>query len=167
MKLLLENWREYLETLEEEEEIDEGWVADKITGPLVKRAKKAFAPVMSKLKSTLSEIEEQEVFYVNINDVLPTEELGHGKDHDCPSNLCDEIVNKKMLDIENGRFEPIEVCNQKPVKTYRTQGEKVGRAPKSGVPEPFYHVINGHHRLEAAKKLGMQRIPVYITSEEN
>ena len=111
--------------------------------------------------------ENKTVFYVNINDVLPTEELGHGKDHDCPSAACDDVVNKKMLDIESGQFEPIEVCNQKPVKTYRAQGEKVGRASKSGISEPFYHVMNGHHRLEAARKLGLGRVPVYITPEEN
>ena len=41
------------------------------------------------------------------------------------------------------------------------------QAPKSGVGEPFYHVLNGHHRLEAAKKLGLKKVPVYLTSKES
>tara|TARA_Y100000310_G_scaffold47326_1_gene43947 strand:+ start:1897 stop:2802 length:906 start_codon:yes stop_codon:yes gene_type:complete len=111
--------------------------------------------------------ESKKVFYVSINMVLPTEELGHGKDHDCPSTECEDAVEEKMSNIQGGHFKPIEVCNQKPVKTYRAQGDGVGNAPKSGISEPFYHVMNGHHRLEAAKRLGLTRVPVYLTSEEN
>jgi len=120
MKLILENWREYL---------------------------------------------NENVFYVNINKLLPAEELGHGKDHDCPSKTCDDIIQQKMDLINAGELEPLEVCNQKPVNPYRLQGEKT--AEKTGESEPFYFVLNGHHRLEAAKKLGIEKVPVYLTPEEN
>tara|TARA_R110001583_G_scaffold6509_1_gene32974 strand:- start:311 stop:664 length:354 start_codon:yes stop_codon:yes gene_type:complete len=101
------------------------------------------------------------VFYAPINTVLPTEELGHGKDHDCPSEECEQQVQIKIQQIQNGDFEPIEVCNQKPVVTARLQGkEDYEAAPKSGQEEPFFYVLNGHHRLEAAKRLGMKKVPV-------
>ena len=104
------------------------------------------------------------VFYVNISKLLPAEELGHGKDHDCPSKTCDDIIQQKMNLISAGNLEPLEVCNQKPVNPYRTQGQEM--APKTGITEPFYFVLNGHHRLEAAKKLGIKKVPVYLTAEE-
>jgi hypothetical protein len=108
--------------------------------------------------------EQKTVFYVDINSLLPTEELGHGKDHHCPGEECDALVQKKMHMISSGVFKPLEVCNQKPVNTYRIQDQDL--APKSGMREPFYYVLNGHHRLEAAKILGIQKIPVYLTNEE-
>ena len=37
---------------------------------------------------------------------------------------------------------------------------------KTGLPEPFYFVLNGHHRLEAARRLGIQQIPVILTLAE-
>ena len=104
------------------------------------------------------------VFYVSVEKLLPTEELGHGKDHDCPSAECDNIVQQKMDQMKDGDFEPLEVCNQKPVNSYRVQGQEM--APKTGMSEPFYSVLNGHHRLEAAKKLGLQKVPVYLTAQE-
>ena len=107
----------------------------------------------------------EDVFYVNINKLLPAEELGHGKDHDCPSQVCDDVIQQKMDLIKAGRLEPLEVCNQKPVNPYRLQGEEA--APKTGIPEPFYFVLNGHHRLEAAKRLGLEKMPVFLTAEEN
>ena len=107
----------------------------------------------------------ENVFHVDINLLIPSEELGHGKEHDCPSAECDSIIQQKMDLIKQGNLEPIEVCNQKPVNTYRIQDQT--QAPKSGVGEPFYHVLNGHHRLEAAKKLGLKKVPVYLTSKEN
>ena len=107
----------------------------------------------------------ENVFYVSVHKILPVEEMGHGKDHDCPSQTCDDIIQQKIDLIKGGQFEPIEVCNQKPVNPYRLQGEKM--AEKSGISEPFYHVLNGHHRLEAAKKLGMEKIPVFLTKEES
>jgi len=119
MKLLLENWREYL---------------------------------------------NENVFYVDISLLVPSEEMGHGKDHDCPSAECDNIVQQKMDQMKDGDFEPLEVCNQKPVNSYRVQGQEM--APKTGMSEPLYSVLNGHHRLEAAKKLGLQKVPVYLTAQE-
>ena len=119
MKLLLENWRQYL---------------------------------------------NENIFYVNISKLLPAEELGHGKDHDCPSQACEDLIQQKMHSIEAGNLEPLEVCNQKPVNPYRTQEEP--SAPKTGISEPFYHVLNGHHRLEAAKRIGLEKIPVFLTPEE-
>ena len=101
------------------------------------------------------------VFYAPIDTVLSTEELGHGKDHDCPSQECEDIIAEKEALIKAGKFEPIEVCNQKPVVTARLQGkEDYEAAPKSGQEEPFFYVLDGHHRLEAAKRLGMKKVPV-------
>jgi len=105
---------------------------------------------------------KEEVFYVNIEKLLPTEELGHGKSEE--GYETSSAIDDKAAEIEQGKFEPIEVCNQKPVNTYRIQDSE--QAPKSGEPEPFYHVLNGHHRLEAARKLGMSEVPVYITRQE-
>jgi hypothetical protein len=101
------------------------------------------------------------VFYVSVEKLLPTEELGHGKDHDCPSQECEDIIKTKMSEIESGVFKPIEICNQKPVVTARLQGQDdYSPAAKSGLDEPFFHILNGHHRLEAAKRLGMKKVPV-------
>jgi|TARA_R110000824_G_scaffold397595_1_gene600632 hypothetical protein len=111
--------------------------------------------------------EHVDVFYVGIELLLPTEELGHGKEHDCPSQECEEAVEEKTAEIEGGNFQPIEVANQKPVATHRLKGDGTDLAPKSGQPETFYHVLNGHHRLEAAKRLGIKKVPVYITAEED
>ena len=107
---------------------------------------------------------KENVFYVDISTLLPSEELGHGKDHDCPSPTCGDIIQQKIDLIKQGNFEPIEVCNQKPVNSYRVQDQDM--APKTGVSEPFYHVLNGHHRLEAAKRLGVKKVPVYLTPKE-
>jgi len=118
MKLLLENWRKYL---------------------------------------------NENTFYVAIEKLIPTEELGHGKDHDCPSRECEGRIKEKMKQIESGEFSPIEVCRQKPVSTYRLQGqEDFVPAEKSGIDEPFYYVLNGHHRVEAAKLLGVKEVPAFI-----
>jgi len=106
----------------------------------------------------------ESIFYVFINKVLPTEELGHGKDHNCPSEECERQIQIKIQQIQNGNFEPIDVCSQKPVVTARLQGKKSYQAaPKSGQQEPFFYVLNGHHRLEAAKRLGMEKVPVRKT----
>ena len=107
---------------------------------------------------------KEDTFYAPINKILPTEELGHGKDHDCPSEECERQVQIKIQQIQNGDFKPIDVCNQKPVVTARLQGEEdYEAAPKSGQEEPFFYVLNGHHRLEAAKRLGMEKVPVRRT----
>ena len=106
----------------------------------------------------------ENVFYVDINLLVPSEELGHGKGHSCPGAECDSIIQQKMIQMKDGNFEPLEVCNQKPVNSYRVQGQDM--APKTGIKEPLYFVLNGHHRLEAAKKLGVQKVPVYLTAQE-
>jgi len=99
--------------------------------------------------------------YISIHQILPTEELGHGKEHECPSAPCEEKIQAKIKDIEDGNFEPIKVCQQKPVVTARLQGEEnYDLAPKSGIDEPFFHVLDGHHRLLAAQRLGLAKIPV-------
>jgi len=108
--------------------------------------------------------EGKDVFYVNINNLLPTEELGHGKGHECPSRECNDLIQKKIDMITSGELKPLEVCNQKPVNTYRIQDKET--TPKSGINEPFYFVLNGHHRLEAAKILGLDKVPVYLTKTE-
>ena len=100
-------------------------------------------------------------FYASIDTVLPTEELGHGKEHDCPGEKCEQQIQKKIQQIQDGNFEPIHVCNQKPVVTARLQGkEDYSPTPKTGQEEPFLYVLDGHHRLEAAKRLGIRKIPV-------
>ena len=110
---------------------------------------------------------QEGAFYVSIDKVLPTEELGHGKDHDCPSEDCERAIQDKMMAIEQGNFKPIEVCNQKPVVTARLSGvEDYTPAPKSGQDEPFFYVLNGHHRLEAAKRLGLSKIPAIQVQKE-
>ena len=123
MKLLLENWREYL-------------------------------------------IENKDVFYADVNLLLPTQELGHGKNHECPSEECEAIIQSKMNDINSGKIKPLEVSNKKPIRPYRIQTLDVGKAPKSDIEEPFYHVLDGHHRLEAAKRLGAKELPVFLTPED-
>ena len=106
----------------------------------------------------------ENIFYVSIEKLIPTEELGHGKDHDCPSEECEQQIQIKMQQIQGGELEPISVCNQKPVVTPRLQGkEEYMPAPKSGQDEPFWYVLNGHHRLEAAKRLGMEKVPIRRT----
>ena len=112
----------------------------------------------------LNENQEVKVFYVNIEKLLPAEELGHGKPHDCPSERCDQIIQDKMNLVKQGQLEPLEVANQKPVNPHRLDGECQDN--KSGVNEPFYHVLNGHHRLEACKKLGIKQVPVFLTTVE-
>ena len=77
-----------------------------------------------------------------------------------------KIVQSKMIEIEQGVFEPIQVCNQKPVVTARLSGDKdYTPAPKSGQEEPFFHILDGHHRYEAAKRLGLNQIPVVRTQK--
>jgi len=107
---------------------------------------------------------KENVFYVDVNTLIPSEEVGHGKKHDCPGAECNVIIQQKMDLMRQGILEPIEVCNQKPINTYRIQDQE--QAPKSGIDEPFYHVLDGHHRLEAAKRLGIKRIPIYLTPKE-
>ena len=103
----------------------------------------------------------ESIIYISIDKLLPTEELGHGKDHDCPSRDCEQQIQMKMSQIESGEFEPIQVCNQKPVVTARLSGEQdYDPASKSGQSEPFLYVLDGHHRLEAAKRLGLGKVPV-------
>ena len=121
MKLLLENWRKYLN-------------------------------------------ENKKVFYVDVYSLVPAEELGHGKDHDCPSQECERVIQDKMEQFEQGNVEPLEVCNQAPINPHRIDDQP--KAPKSGISEPVYFVLNGHHRLEAAKKMGIQKLPVYLTPLE-
>tara|TARA_Y100000310_G_scaffold135693_1_gene134570 strand:- start:1134 stop:1511 length:378 start_codon:yes stop_codon:yes gene_type:complete len=110
--------------------------------------------------------EDKTVFYVDVSLLLPTQEQGHGKDHDCPSAECEAVIQSKMNDIKSGNIEPLEVSNKKPIRPYRIQSLDVGKAPKSEVEEPFYHVLNGHHRLEAAKLLGVKELPVFLTPED-
>ncbi|MBT5148434.1 MAG: ParB N-terminal domain-containing protein [Flavobacteriales bacterium] len=124
MKLLLENWRQYL---------------------------------------------NENVFYVDIERLLPTQEQGHGevgKGHDCPSAECEAHLQSKMDLIASGKIPPLEVSNKKPIRPYRIQSLPTGKAPKSDVEEPFYFVLDGHHRLEAAKRMGVDKLPVFLTPEE-
>ena len=117
--------------------------------------------------------DDKDVFHVDINQLIPTEELGHGKDHHCPDIDCMEIVQQKMDLIKNGDFEPIEVCNRKFINSYHLQSNMdimlflIVVPIKDNIKQPFYFVLNGHHRLEAAKRLKMQKVPVFLTKEKD
>jgi hypothetical protein len=104
-------------------------------------------------------------FYVSIEEVIPTEELGHGKDHDCPSQECEDAIAEKESQILSGKFEPILVCKNKPLNTARLKDQDNG--PKNPIEEPFYYVLDGHHRLEAAKRVGLRKVPVIRSEEAN
>jgi len=113
------------------------------------------------------------VFYANINQLVPTEEIGHGKEHHCPGTECAEIIQQKMDLIKNGDFEPIEVCNHKSINSYHLQNNMdimlflLVIPIKDNIKQPFYFVLNGHHRLEAAKRLEMQKVPIFLTKGED
>jgi hypothetical protein len=110
--------------------------------------------------------ESRKKVLVPIDKVLPTEELGHGKEHECPSADCDKIVREKESEIKSGKFEPIHVSRHKPVETARLQGkEDFTPSEKSPTPEPFFHIIDGHHRLLAAQNLGMTKVPCVIIDD--
>tara|TARA_R100000152_G_C6736475_1_gene160626 strand:- start:448 stop:816 length:369 start_codon:yes stop_codon:yes gene_type:complete len=109
--------------------------------------------------------EDSRTFFAPIEEVIPTEELGHGKEHDCPSEECDEAIAKKEAQIMAGHFEPILVCKQKPLNVARLKDQNIG--PKNTEEEPFYYVLDGHHRLEAAKRLGLRKVPVIRSEEAN
>ena len=110
--------------------------------------------------------ESRETILVPIDKILPTEELGHGKEHDCPGAECDKIVREKEAEIKRGNFEPIHVSRHKPIETARLQGkEDFTPSEKSPTPEPFFHIINGHHRLLAAQNLAMTEIPCVIVDD--
>jgi hypothetical protein len=104
-------------------------------------------------------------FYVSIEEVIPTEELGHGKDHDCPSKECERAIDAKIAKIMANKFEPILVCKKKPLNIARLKDQDNG--PKNPIEEPFYYVLDGHHRLEAAKRIGMRKVPVIRSEEVN
>ena len=104
-------------------------------------------------------------FYVSIEEIIPTEELGHGKEHDCPSKECEDAISEKESQIMAGKFEPILVCKQKPLNVARLKDQDNG--PKSSFEEPFYYVLDGHHRLEAAKRIGLRKVPVIRSEEAN
>lgn len=109
---------------------------------------------------------KENIAYVSIQQILPTEELGHGKEHDCPSAECESRIQAKVKAIESGHFEPIQVCQQKPVVTARLQGdEEYEGTSKTGMPEPFFHILDGHHRFLAAQKMGMAEVPVIVTQQ--
>ncbi len=101
------------------------------------------------------------IFYVRATQLLPSEELGHGKNDE--GYDTEQAVAEKIQQIQRGKLEPIEVCNQKPVNPYRLADKSM---EKSGQAEPFYYVLDGHHRLEAINRLGVERVPVYLTNKE-
>jgi len=105
---------------------------------------------------------KENVFYVDVSRLLPSEEIGHGKND--KGYISEKAIEEKMELYKQGKFDPIEVCNQKPVNPYRLAGQEL--AEKSGQEEPFYFVLDGHHRLEAAKRMGISKVPAYLTQKE-
>ena len=105
------------------------------------------------------------VFYVSIEKLIPMEELGHGKPHECPSKECENVINDKISKIMAGEFDPIIVCHQKPIPRSGQNVEKDEIGQKNPIEEPFYYVLDGHHRLVAAQKIGLRKVPV-IRSEQ-
>jgi len=109
----------------------------------------------------------ENVEYISISKILPTEELGRGKSHECPSEECYKAVEQKITQIKNGIFEPILVTRHKPVVTAKLQGdEKHTPVEKSPSPEPFYYILNGHHRLLAAQRLGLNKVPCIVDGKD-
>jgi len=58
-----------------------------------------------------------------------------------------------------------EINTQKINETRKRMLDAIGKedyegSPKTGMPEPFYHILNGHHRFLAAQRLGMTEVPV-------
>ena len=100
------------------------------------------------------------VFYVAIEKLIPMEELGHGKPHECPSKECEQVIDDKISKIMADKFDPIAVCHQKPVPRNGQYVKKQNLADKNPREEPFYYVLDGHHRLEAAKRIGLRKVPV-------
>ena len=100
------------------------------------------------------------MFYVSVEELIPMEELGHGKPHECPSQECESVINDKVGEIMAGNFDPITICKQKPVSRSGPYAEKEKLSSKSPIEGPFYYVLDGHHRLEAAKRIGIRKIPV-------
>ena len=103
-------------------------------------------------------------FYVSIEKVIPTEELGGSEKYQCvptPDKKCEAAINDKISKIMGGKFDPIIVCTHKPLNLSRLiNNDDYEMPPKNAIEEPFYYVLDGHHRLEAAKRLGLQKVPV-------
>jgi len=116
---------------------------------------------MKLLLENWREFLNENIFYVSAASLLPSEELGHGKNDE--GYDAEQAVAEKMQQIQQGQLEPMEVCHQKPVNTYRLVDSPM---EKGGQVEPFYYVLDGHHRLEAINRLGIDKVPVYLTSKE-
>jgi hypothetical protein len=100
------------------------------------------------------------VFYVDIEKLLPTEELGGGSEYECPGAECESAIDDKIAQIMGGNFEPITVCHQKPVNVARLKNkEDYAPPPKNPDEEPFYYILDGHHRVEAARRIGLLKVP--------
>jgi len=169
MKLLMESWRKYLG----EKYSPEGKCVYK-GGEKVGCTKGPVEDYLAALHANVPDAtnesaeESREIILVPINNILPTEELGHGKEHICPGTECDEIVREKEAQIESGIFEPLQVSRHKPIETARLQGkEDFTPSEKHPAPEPFFHIINGHHRLLAAQNLGITKIPCLVVDDSS
>ena len=108
--------------------------------------------------------EGPKVFYVSIEKLIPTEELGGSEKDTCiptPDKKCEAAINDKISKIMGGNFEPIVICKNKPLNVSRlVNDDDYKMPPKNPIEEPFYYVLDGHHRLEAAKRIGLRKIPV-------
>jgi hypothetical protein len=105
-----------------------------------------------------------EPFYVSIEKVVSTEELGGSEKYNCfptPDKECESAIDAKISQIMGGEFEPIVVCLNKPLNVSRlVNDDEYQMPPKNSIAEPFYYVLDVHHRLEAAKRLGLRQVPV-------
>ncbi len=106
------------------------------------------------------------VIMVSVENILPTEETGHGKGFSYGSPEFEKRIEEKMALYKEGNCPPIEVADKKPTRTWPQKGKGISVADAQSAPEPFYYVVNGHHRLEAAKRLGLKKVAVTISELE-
>lgn len=100
------------------------------------------------------------IFYVRANQIVRTEAMRFRETH---RHLYDEgydaegVIQEKIKLIQEGRLKPIEVREV----TDDMNGALGRSALKLG--EKLYYVSDGHHRLEAINRLGIDKVPVFIS----
>ena len=100
------------------------------------------------------------IFYVDRDRLVPTKLWGectactqgypHTHAHDYEGR--ERVIEEKMELIQEGHIDPIEVAEV-------TDGAPI---PQKG-GKKLYYVQNGHHRMEAYNRLGIDKVPVFIS----